>query len=65
MCEALRELFKEELEEQLQKGEHLKLLAQIQKKILKGKTLAQIADELEETEETILPLYRELIENLK
>lgn len=77
MCEALRELFKDELEEQLQKGfsngfsdgieegEHLKLLELIQKKISKGKTLAQIADELEETEEAILPLYNQMAENLK
>lgn len=34
---------------------------EIAKKIAKGKSVAQIADELEETEESILPLYNQLI----
>lgn len=43
-------------------GEKHKLCSMIQKKVLKGKTVAQIAEELEETEETILPLYKLLME---
>ena len=33
------------------------LLSQIQKKVEKGKSLSVIADELEETVDTIRPLY--------
>ncbi len=39
-----------------------KLLELIRKKIRKGKSMAQIADELEEKEESILPLYNRLKE---
>ena len=67
MCEALKEIMKDEfealkqktLQQGLQQGAELKLIEQIQKKIKKGKTLAQIANELEETEETILPIYQQ------
>lgn len=45
-------------------GEKNKLCSMIQKKVLKGKTVAQIAEELEETEETILPLYKLLMEEV-
>lgn len=41
-------------------GEEQKLVELIKKKLAKGKSLAQIADELEETEESILPLYQKL-----
>lgn len=55
------ELMRDELEEQknigFSQGKEEHLLEQIQKKLLKGKTLAQIAEELEETESTIKPLY--------
>ena len=46
-----------------QRGEQQKLLQMIQKKMLKLKTIEQIADELEETIETISPLYYQLKEN--
>ena len=46
-----------------QRGEQQKLLQLIQKKMLKLKTIEQIADELEETIETISPLYYQLKEN--
>ena len=36
----------------------------IHKKVMKGKSLEQIADELEETEESILPLYNQVKEEL-
>lgn len=44
----------------IEKGERLCLLSQIQKKLAKGKSLEQIADELEETVEYILPLYEQV-----
>lgn len=80
MCEALLELFKEELDEREQlgiskgmsqgisqgisKGKHQLLTEQIFKKIQKGKNLSQIAEELEDTIEVIQPLYNQLIMNL-
>lgn len=42
---------------------HQKLKDKVQRKIAKGKTLELIADELEETPDTIQPLYEELIAN--
>ncbi len=69
MCEALEELMKERIEEREKfaesRGEQQKLLSMIEKKLAKGKSVAQIADELEETEEAILPLYNSLKENFK
>ena len=44
----------------IEKGDRLRLLTLIQKKLAKGKSLEQIADELEETVETILPLYEQV-----
>lgn len=41
-------------------GMEQKLLDQIQKKIIKGKSLEQIADDLEESVDTIQPLYEQL-----
>lgn len=38
-------------------GERATLLSQIEKKIKKRKPISVIADELEETEDDILPLY--------
>lgn len=43
----------------IEKGDRLRLLSQIQKKLAKGKSLEQIADELEETVDAILPLYEQ------
>ena len=40
-----------------EEGGNIKLITQIQKKVIKGKTLDAIADELESTEEEIKPLY--------
>lgn len=48
------------MEQGIQRGEHLKLLSQIQKKLLKGKTLAEIADALEEEVTVIQGLVQEL-----
>lgn len=74
MCDALDEImeyhFKGKIEagrqqglaegmaEGMVQGEQKTLLTLVEKKIAKGKSLAQIADELEETEEAILPLYK-------
>ena len=44
-------------EEGIPIGGDIKLIALIQKKVIKGKTLDAIADELESTEEEIRPLY--------
>lgn len=49
----------------IEQGDRLRLLTQIQKKLAKGKSLEQIADELEETVEAILPLYEQVREGLK
>ena len=51
-------------DKQLQKFQQ-KLKDKIQRKISKGKTLEQIADELEEDVENIRPLYEELLQNAK
>lgn len=50
-------------EEGIEEGEILKLIALAQKKILKNKTLSQIADELEENIITIEPIYKLIMEN--
>ena len=77
MCDALLELMEDELKEMREKGisqgisqgismgrqEHLEML--IAKKVEKGKTIEQIAEELEETVEAIAPLYAKICENSK
>lgn len=76
MCEALRELMWDEISQGINQGiaqgisqgisqgEQKKLLELIRKKIPKGKSLEQIADELEETTDSILPLYNQVLETL-
>ena len=53
MCEALRELFADELQESKEQGEETKLISQICKKLQKHKSAAVIAEELEEPEEKV------------
>lgn len=61
MCQALEELMKEEFEEKKKEGEKLgreageilKLISIVCKKLVKGKNIAEIAEDLEETEEVI------------
>lgn len=53
------------IEKGIIEGDRLRLLTLIQKKLIKGKPLEQIADELEETVETFLPLYTQVQEELK
>ena len=55
------ELQRAEAEEE---GMQQKLTEQIQKKIYKGKSLEQIADELEETPDAIRPLYEQVKEEM-
>ena len=55
------ELQRAEAEEE---GMQQKLTEQIQKKIYKGKSLEQIADELEETPDAIRPLYEQIKEEM-
>ena len=52
-----REALEEGREEGRAVGETVSLLRIIQRKVSRGKTLAEIADELEDSEETIRPLY--------
>ena len=64
MCEALNELFAEELKEADLKGRNdgkmEKLKELVQKKIAKNQTIEQIADALEESEESIEKIIEEL-----
>ena len=57
----LRERLMEEGEQKAHEANYQKLKDKIQRKITKGKSLEQIADELEENVEDIRPLYEELI----
>lgn len=61
MCNALRELMKDEFEEIQKEAMQEGREELIRKKIAKGKTPEQIADDLEENIETILPIYRRLV----
>lgn len=45
-------------------GREKTLTSQIRKKLAKGKSLAQIADELEETVEAIQPLYEQVLKEM-
>lgn len=53
MCEALRELFADELEESCKSGELLKLISIVCKMLIRGKGVEEIAEDLEETKEAI------------
>lgn len=52
------------MEKGMEKGRSLGLFMLVEKKLTKGKSLAQIAEELEESEENILPLYIKAQEKL-
>jgi len=58
LAEGLAEGRAKGLAEGVTQGEQKARFTLVEKKIAKGKSLAQIADELEETEESILPLYK-------
>ncbi len=60
MCEALMEIVEFHKQRERNEGRVDMLLLQIRKKLLKNKPLSQIADELEETEEAIRPLYEQV-----
>ena len=61
MCEALRELMKDEIEKELenklQQGEKLQLIRLVIKKLQKGNSVEEIADMLEEEPENIRKIY--------
>lgn len=44
-------------EEGREEGEYIKLITLLQRKVKRGKTLAEMADELEKSEDTLRPLY--------
>ena len=64
MCEALMEIMKDQIQEELEERENIgkdkKLQELIQKKLLKGKSVVQIADELEEDKAVIEKLIKNL-----
>ena len=57
MCTALVELRQEGREEGKMEGEIVKIISIVRKKLRKGKSLSVIAEELEETEEIIAPVF--------
>ena len=57
IAEGIEKGIKKGIEKGIPKGMSLKTLAQIQKKYAKGKSLSQMAEELEEEEESLRPLY--------
>ena len=60
VCEALRELMKEELEEREKAGERKIKMHLIQTKLSKGKTVESTAEDLEESVENVLKLMKEM-----
>lgn len=60
MCDALYELMKDEIDAAVQEASKGKLIEQINKKLVKGKSVEQIADELEESVETIRELMKSI-----
>lgn len=69
MCDALQEiledLMKDKIDEREQQALESKMLSQIRKKVAKGKSLPVIADELEETVESIQSLYDRVQSEIK
>ena len=64
LTEFNQEIYEESIRlEGIQEGEQNKLLQQIEKKLAKGKSLEQIADELEESVEIVRPLYIQILNN--
>lgn len=61
MCEALRELMKDEIEKELEnkleQGEKLQLIRQVIKKLQKGNSVEETSDMLEEEPENIRKIY--------
>jgi len=52
------------IEKGIEQGDRLRLVTLIQRKLAKGKSLEQIADELEETIEVIQPLYEQVLQEM-
>ena len=60
MCNLSEGIWEDAIEKGLAEGREGILLEQISKKLSKGKTIAQIADECEETEERVQELMKKL-----
>ena len=60
VCEALRELMKDELEEREKAGERKVKIHLIQTKLSKGKTVESITEDLGESVENVLKLMKEM-----
>ena len=56
MCKALEDLYNSGVNLGMEKGAEAKLLEQIEKKLMKGKSVEKIAEELEETIDRICDL---------
>ncbi len=64
MCEALERIVEYHRQRDREEGGRLQLVDLIQKKLVKGKSLELIADELEETVEFIRPLYEQALQEM-
>ena len=60
MCKGLKELLEDRREEGIGLGANKKLREQVEKKIKKGYSVVEMADMLEEDEETITSLVKEI-----
>lgn len=65
MCDALRELFADELEERESKGELVKLITQVKRKMIKGQSASEIAEDLLEPLAVIQEIYDLITHNLE
>ena len=59
----LKEMLQKERREGYEEGQRQLLVAKVQKKIEKGKSVEQIADELEEDISAVRQVYDELVKN--
>ena len=59
----LKEMLQKERREGYEEGQRQLLVVQVQKKIEKGKSVEQIADELEEVTSAVRQIYDDLVKN--
>ena len=59
----LKEMLQKERREGYEEGQRQLLVVQVQKKIEKGKSVEQIADELEEDTSAVRQIYDDLVKN--
>lgn len=65
MCDALRELFADELEERESKGKLVKLITQVKRKMIKGQSASEIAEDLLDPLAVIQEIYDLITHNLE